>query len=232
MSRAPLTKERVLAKAMTIADRHGIAVLSMRKLAEELGVEAMSLYHHFASKDRILDGMVDAVFAEIELPRGAHWKIVMRRRAVSVRNVLSRHRWALGLMESRRNPGMATLQHHDAVIGTLRRGGFSIEMAAHAFSLLDSYIYGFAVQEHNLPFSSAEELQEVAGEIMEHLPVEELPHFAEMVEHALEPGYTYAKEFRFGLDLILDGLERLVTPPPGSRSRRSPRRAGRSRSAR
>jgi AcrR family transcriptional regulator len=228
VSRAPLTKERVLAKAITIADRRGIAVLSMRKLAEELKVEAMSLYHHFANKDQILAGMIDAVFAEIELPRAADWKTAMRRRAISAREVLSRHRWAVGLMDSPRNPGMATLRHHDAVIGALRGGGFTITMAAHAFSLLDSYIYGFVLQEQSLPFSNAEEMEAVAGEILEHLPTEELPYFSEMVEHALEPGYAYTKEFGFGLDLILDALERLVTAPSKRRSaRRRPARRSR-----
>src|SRR5688572_613925 len=134
----------------------------MRKLAEALGVEAMSLYHHVANKDRILDGMVDLVFGEIELPKSAGWKTAMRKRAFSAREALMRHRWALGLLESRKNPGPALLRHHDSVIGTLRRAGFSIAMAAHAFSVLDSYVYGFALQEANLPFTNTEELNELA----------------------------------------------------------------------
>jgi AcrR family transcriptional regulator len=208
-----LSRERVLRTAVDLADREGIATLSMRKLAEALGVEAMSLYHHVPNKDAILDGMVDVVFGEIELPRG-EWKAAMRRRAISSRQALLRHRWAVGLMDSRRNPGPATLRHHDAVIGCLREAGFSIAMAAHAFSVLDSYIYGFALQELNLPFSSTEELEEMADAILEHLPADEYPYFTEMVVgHALKPGYAYAKEFRFGLELILDGLERIREKP-------------------
>jgi AcrR family transcriptional regulator len=197
--------------AIQLADEGGVASLTMRKLAEELGVEAMSLYHHFANKDAILDGMVDFIFTEIELPaKEANWKTAMRRRAVSAREVLSRHPWAIGLLESRRNPGPALLRHHDAVIGNLRLGGFSIGMAAHAFSVLDSYIYGFALQELNLPFETSAELEEMAEDILRELPVDQFPHFTEMiVEHALKPGYSYANEFEFGLDLILEGLERI-----------------------
>src|SRR5262245_10718918 len=140
--RAPLSKERVLRAAVRMADEGGVASLTMRKLAEDLGVEAMSLYHHVANKNEILDGMVDLVCSEIDLPaRGADWKTAMRQRAISARAVLLRHPWAVGLMESRAHPGPATMQHHDAVIGSLRGAGFSIAMAAHAFSVLDSYIY-------------------------------------------------------------------------------------------
>jgi AcrR family transcriptional regulator len=209
--RVPLSKERVFRAAVLIADGGGVASLTMRKLAEELGVEAMSLYHHVANKSEILDGMVDAVFSEIELPAsGAGWKTAMRQRALSAREVLSRHPWAIGLMESRKNPGLATMRHHDAVLGSLRGAGFSIAVAAHAFSVLDSYVYGFLLQELNLPFKTSAELEEMAGSILQQLPADEYPHFTEMiVEHALKPGYSYANEFEFGLDLILDGLERV-----------------------
>ena len=154
--------------------------------------------------------MLDAIFEEIEIPVGTgDWKDAMRRRAHSARDVMLAHRWAIGLMESRVNPGPATLKHHDAVIGCLRAGGFSIALAAHAFSLLDSYIYGFVLQELNLPFTSSEELEVVAAGIMEMMPVDQYPHFTEMVVgHALKPGYSYANEFSYGLELILDGLER------------------------
>ncbi len=197
--------------AIALADSAGIESLTMRRLGRELGVEAMSLYNHVANKDEILDGMIDAIFSEIDLPSTeADWRPAMRRRAVSARAVLSRHPWAIGLMDSRRNPGPATLRHHDSVIGTLRRAGFSIAMAAHAFSALDSYIYGFALQESSLPFDSAEELAEVAEDIFRQLPADEYPYLTELaVEHALQPGYDYGSEFEFGLDLILDGLERL-----------------------
>ena len=210
--RAPLTRERVLAAAIDLADRDGIASLSMRKLAQELGVEAMSLYHHVASKDAILDGLIDLVFGEIDLPVGeADWKAAMRRRAVSAREVLRRHPWATGLMESRSTPGPATLRHHDAVLGILRNAGFPLELAAHAYSLLDSYIYGFALQETSLPFNTPEETAEVAQAMMAEFPADAYPHLTEIaVEHVLQPGYSYASEYLFGLDLILDGLERLA----------------------
>src|SRR5215212_7115039 len=206
--RARLTRERVMHAAVAFADERGIESLTMRKLGQALGVEAMSLYNHVANKDELLDGMVDIVFGEVGLPAGdVDWKTAMRRRAVSARHVLSRHRWAIGLMESRTSPGPATLRHHDAVIGCLRGAGFSVAMAAHAFSLLDSYIYGFALQEATLPFDTAEQTAEVAEMILSSLQPDEYPHLTELaVEHVLQPGYSYGNEFEFGLDLILDGL--------------------------
>ena len=162
-ARVPLNRDRVLHAAVAFADQHGVAALSMRKLGESLGVEAMSLYNHVANKSELLDGMVDLVFGEIGLPPiGADWKTAMRQRAVSARLVLSRHRWAIGLMESRASPGPATLRHHDAVIGSLRAADFPVEMTAHAFSVLDSYIYGFALQEASLPFAPGDETVERA----------------------------------------------------------------------
>ncbi len=208
--RIPLNKQRVLRAAVALADRGGVGSLSMRKLAHELGVEAMSLYHHVANKDGILNGIVDVVFSEIDLPSGeADWKAAMRQRAISVREALLRHPWATGLMESRSAPGPTTLRHHDAVLGILRNAGFSIELAAHAYSLLDSYIYGFALQEANLPFKTPEELTAVGETILGHLSADEYPHFTEMaVQHALQPGYDYGNEYLYGLDLILEGLDR------------------------
>jgi AcrR family transcriptional regulator len=210
--RLPLTRERVLAAAVALADRGGIGSLSMRKLAQELGVEAMSLYHHVANKDDILDGLVDVVFGEIDLPTGEEgWKAAMRRRAISAREALRRHPWATGLMESRPTPGAANLRHHDAVLGVLRGAGFSVELAAHAYSLLDSYIYGFALQEASLPFHTPEEAAQVAQAIMAQFPASEYPHLTEIaVDHVLQPGYDYGNEYLFGLDLILDGLERAL----------------------
>jgi AcrR family transcriptional regulator len=208
--RIPLSRQRVLRAAVALADRGGVGSLSMRKLAQELGVEAMSLYHHVANKDDILDGIVDVVFSEIDLPSGdADWRAAMRQRAVSARQALRRHPWATALMESRSTPGPANLRHHDAVLGVLRNAGFSVELAAHAYSLLDAYIYGFALQETSLPFSTPEETAEVAQAIMGQFPAEELPHLTEIaVEHVLRPGYDYGDEYAFGLDLILDGLDR------------------------
>lgn len=206
--RAPLSRERVVTAAMALADDKGAAGVTMRAIAARLGVEAMSLYNHVAGREDILDGMVDAVFGEIDLPTStAGWKEAMRARAVSSRTVLRRHPWAVGLMDSRSQPGPATLRHHDAVLGVLRAGGFSVVMAAHAFSVIDSYLYGFVVQELSLPFTSPAELDRIAGDILHDLPTDAYPHLAELItEHALRPGYDYADEFEFGLSLILDAL--------------------------
>jgi AcrR family transcriptional regulator len=219
-SRTPLTRQRVLRAAVALADRGGVGALSMRKLAQELGVEAMSLYHHVANKDDILDGIVDVVFAEIDLPTGeAGWRAAMRRRAISAREALRRHPWATGLMESRSTPGPANIRHHDAVLGVLRNAGFPIELAAHAYSLLDSYIYGFALQEASLPFHTPEETAEVAQTIMAEFPADEYPYLAEIAtDYVLQPGYDYGNEFLYGLDLILDGLARARDAAGGDRA--------------
>jgi AcrR family transcriptional regulator len=211
-SRAPLTRERVLQAALALADDSGIESLTMRKLGEAVGVEAMSLYNHVARKADLLDGLIDLVFSEIELPRAADsWQTAMRKRAIAIRAVLSRHRWAIGLMESRTSPGPATLRHHDAVLGCLRNAGFPVELAAHAYSALDSYIYGFALQERGLPFDHPGETSELAQAMMAQFPAGEYPHLAELtVEHVLQPGYDYSSEYEFGLDLIIDGLGRAM----------------------
>jgi len=209
-ARAPLSKDRVMSAAIKLADKGGIGSLSMRKLAQDLAVEAMSLYNHVQNKEDILNGMVDVVFSEIDMPSsGGGWAGAMRRRAVSARQALLRHPWAIGLMESRVQPGPATLRHHDAVLRSLRSAGFSVEMAAHAYSLLDSYIYGFTLNELALPFESSNKVAEVAGNIMREFAAGQYPYLAEMaVEHAMKPGYNYGDEFEFGLNLILDGLQR------------------------
>src|SRR5918999_946433 len=164
-SRVPLSKERVLHAAVALAARDGIESLTMRKLADDLGAGAMSLYHYVPNKEELLDGMVDIVFSEIELPStDVDWKTALRRRAISTRDTLNRHRWAVGLMESRRSPGPASFRLHNAVLGCLREGGFSIEMTIQAYSVLDAYIYGFALQEKSVPFESADESAEVAEE--------------------------------------------------------------------
>jgi AcrR family transcriptional regulator len=205
-----LNRERVLRAAVALADAGGIESLTMRKLGVELGVEAMSLYNHVANKSDLLDGMIDVVFGEIALPGGdPGWREAMRTRALSAREVLTRHRWAIGLMESRTSPGPATLRHHDTVIGVLRAAGFSVALTAHAYSALDSYIYGFAMQEPSLPFHGAEEAAAVTQAIMAQFAGGEYPHLTEIaVEHVMQPGYDYGDEFSYGLDLILDGLER------------------------
>jgi AcrR family transcriptional regulator len=211
--RAPLTRERVLRAAVALADTGGIDALTMRKLGQELQVEAMSLYNHVANKDDILDGIVDLVFSEIALPADeSDWKTAMRERAISAHEALLRHPWATSMMQSRTTPGPSTLRHHNAVLGSLRKAGFTIVMAAHAFSVIDGYVYGFALQQINLPLQSRQQVAEVGESILRQLG-SEYPHLAEMiVQHAMQPGYAYAEEFEFGLDLILDGLERLREP--------------------
>src|SRR5919112_4644626 len=154
--RAPLSKQRVLETAVALAQREGLESLTMRRIADELGVGAMTLYHYVPNKEALLDGMVDIVFGEIELPTtDVDWKTAMRRRALSTREVLNRHRWAVGLMESRRTPGPNSLRLHDAVLGVLRRAGFSVEDAIQAYSVQDAYLYGFALQEKSVPFNDA-----------------------------------------------------------------------------
>lgn len=208
-ARETLTRRRVLHAAVELADAGGMETLSMRKLGEAVGVEAMSLYNHVANKGDLIDGMVDLVFEEIDVPApGDDWRPAMRQRALSMRLALSRHRWAIGLMESRSTPGPATLRHHDAVLGCLRQGGFSLALTAHAVSVLDSYIYGFALQEKTLPFDTPQETAELAESIMSGFGDGQYPYLTEIATaHVMRPGYAYSDEFTFGLDLILDGLQ-------------------------
>lgn len=207
--RKRLSRERVLQTAIERADDAGLEALTMRNLADELEVAPMALYRHVADKDDLTDAMVDVVFGEIGLPpSGDHWRTAMRQRAIAVRDALLRHRWAIGLMESRRHPGPANLRHHDAVIGRLRAGGFSVELAAHAYSLLDSYIYGFALTKLHLPFDSSAEVGEMGEAMLQPFPVNEYPNLVEILtEHVMKPGYDYETEFEYGLDIVLEGLE-------------------------
>ena len=209
--RVPLSRELVLQTAIRLADQGGLESLSMRKLGQELGVEAMALYYHVANKDEVLDGIVDLVFSEIDLPStDADWKTAMRQRALSLRDALARHRWAIGMMESRRHPGPANLRHHDAVIGNLRAAGFDMEMVAHAYSLLDGYIYGFALTKMNLPFDRGDDVAERAQVMLEPFPLDEYPNLVAFIaEHAMQPGYDFGNEFEYGLEVILEGLERV-----------------------
>ncbi len=209
--RMPLTRERVLRTAVDLADAHGLESLSMRTLGRALGVEAMSLYNHVANKDDLLDGVADIVVGEIEVPEnGFDWKAAMRRRAISARAMLARHPWAGGLMESRTTPSPTRLRYPEAVVGSLRAAGFSVEMAVHAFFTLDSYIYGFAVQAQNLPSGTPEEIAGMAEGILGGLPAQEYPYLREVIEdYVMKTGYHYEDEFAFGLELILDGLERI-----------------------
>ena len=214
--RTPLNKTLVIAGAIELADEIGIDALTIRRLAAKLGVKPMSIYHHVANKDEILDGMVDVVFSEIDRPEtDTDWKAAIRGRAVSARTVLARHRWATPMMESRPTPGPETLSHHDTVIGCFRRAGFSIEMTAHAYALVDNYIYGFALQEASLPATGGEEIANLAETIIEPLPADDYPHLVELAtEYIMQPGYDFGNEFDFGLELILDGLEAAARPDP------------------
>ena len=182
----------------------------MRKLADALHVAPMALYRHVANRDDLIDAMIDVVFSEIEVPSPeVDWRTAMRRRGISLRDALLRHRWATGLMESRAHPGPANLGHHDAVLGNLRASGLSLELAAHAYSALDSSIYGFALTKMNLPFDASTDMSEMADRMLEPFPADTYPHLVEFItDHAMKPGYDYGGEFEYGLDLVLDGLER------------------------
>jgi AcrR family transcriptional regulator len=206
-----LSKQRVVAEAIRIADREGVHGLSMRRLAAELGAGAMSLYHYVASKDELLDEMIDVVFEEIELPpEESDWQVAMRRRASSARQVLARHPWAINLMESRMSPGPANLRHREAVTACLRKAGFSVVMTTHANWLLDSYVYGFALEESSLPFDTADELTEMTEDVyLPQLPPDQFPYLNESATALAAAGYVPAEEFGFGLDLILAALEPL-----------------------
>jgi AcrR family transcriptional regulator len=215
--RLPLSREKLLECALDLADESGIAALTIRSLAQSMGTRPMSLYYYVANKDEILDGIVDLVFSEIELPSpSGDWREEMQRRAHGVRAALKRHPWAVGLLESRSSPGDATLRHHDATLGTLRAAGFSVQMTAHAYALLDSYIYGFALQEAALPFDGRDTAAEITAPIVERFSTGQYPHMMEIAaEHVLKPGYDFGDEFDFGLTLILDGLSRSVPVTDG-----------------
>lgn len=181
----------------------------MRRLARELGVEAASLYHYVSGKDEILDGLVELVSAEIELPpRPDGWRPAVRQRAQNTRAVLRRHPWAVASMASRTTPGPATLRLLEAGIRCFREGGFSVEKAAHAISTVDSYVHGFVLQEVNLPFRNESELAAMTGAIMDQFPKADFPYLFELtIEHVLQPGYSYGNEFDTGLEIVLDGIQ-------------------------
>jgi AcrR family transcriptional regulator len=209
-ARSPLSRERVLAAAVELADANGIESITMRKVGEALGVEAMSLYNHVANKGDLLDGMVDVVFSEIELPSGddVGWREAMRVRCASARQVLARHPWAIGLMNSSTSPGAANLGHHDAVLGVLIGAGLSLPLAGHAFAVLDSYTYGFALQEGTIPLAGAEQIADLATEILGVHTADAYPNMAAFTTgYVLHGAYDFADEFDWGLDLVLDGLE-------------------------
>lgn len=245
VKREPLSRDRVLAAAVRIADIDGLAALTMRSLAQELSVKPMSLYYYVRNKEEILDGIVDWVFAEIEPPEaGSESRAEVRRRAVSARAALARHPWALALMETRANPGPATLRHHDAMLGTLRAAGFSLSMTAHAYAIIDAYVYGFALQEASLPFEGGESAADVAGSIMQGFASGDYPHLVEFaIKHLLQAwlrlwsavhlwpgpdpgcvGCTFGggrplRELRTGFLAVGVRFRRRVSEPPPSRLR-------------
>ncbi len=212
-TRKPLSTARVLQAAVDLADKGGLEAFSMRALAQELGVVPMALYKHVANKEELLDGMVDIVFGEIEPPSAdLDWRSAMRRRAISTRAALKRHSWAVGMMESRR-PGPANLQNHNAVMGCLRKAGFPFKLAIHAYSLQDAYIYGFALQERDTGFETPNSAGKAARSRAQTIAsaLENYPYLAEIATKLPHSGYDNAAEFAWGLELILEGLERLRT---------------------
>jgi AcrR family transcriptional regulator len=201
-----VSREQVLDAALALADESGLAAVTMASVGARLGVEAMSLYRHIGNKEEMLDGLVDRVFAEIEVPADASdWREVLRRRAVSSHDALTRHPWAIGLMESRAQPGPATLGHHDAMLALLFRAGFDGRSAVRVYNLLDSYIYGFALQEATLPFSSQEEMASLSEQMLAAM-ADAYPNLAAVQRDLVGSGFVYADEFEAGLDIILDAL--------------------------
>jgi AcrR family transcriptional regulator len=210
-TRIPLNRDRVLTAAVALADDGGLESLTMRRLAQELGVVPMALYKHVANRQAVVDGMIDIVFAELELPdaTGSDWKTAMRRRALSVRAALLRHRWAVGLMESRENPGPPNRRHHNATMGCLREAGFSLRDAVHVFSALDSYVYGFALQQKTLPFDTPQESREVVERVGRRIDPDAYPYLIEVTTEIAKSGFSYDEEFEIGLDALLAGLTTL-----------------------
>lgn len=204
--RPRLSRQQVLDVALALADEGGLPAVTMAAVGGRLGVEAMSLYRHVGNKEEMLDGLVDRVFAEIEVPADARqWREALRRRAVSARAALRRHPWAIGLMESRSQPGPATLGHHDAMVAVLFRAGFDGRGATRVYNLLDSYVYGFALQEATLPFASPEEMASQSAEMLAAV-ADLYPHLAAVQRELVASGFDYADEFEAGLDIILDAL--------------------------
>jgi len=214
---ARLSRDQVLRAALSLADADGLEAVTMQRVARAVGAEPMSLYRHVRNKDDLLDGLIDLVYEEIRAPvNDEPWLDAMRRRAVSARDVLRRHPWAVGLMESRRRPGPANLAHHDAVVANLSSAGFTAAQATRAYNVVDSYVYGFAIQEVTLPVASAEELAEMGPEIMEQYADGRYPHLEAVAAELIASGFEYGDEFEPGLDLILDALERAYAPSAGA----------------
>lgn len=209
--RPRLNQAAVLRAGVVLADAVGIDGFTMRTLAQELGVVPMALYKHVANKQELLDGMVDLVWGEVTAPDAAQgWKPALRERAVSLRNALVRHRWAVGLMEAHGRPGPENLQQHNALLGCLRESGFSFRSAVHVTSLLDAYIYGFALQQKTLSFETPEESGQAAAATRDGMPEDvaaRYPYLLEVVGELAMEGYDYDAEFETGLDVLLDGVD-------------------------
>ena len=206
--RAPLTRDKVLRAALRMADERGLEELSMRKLAQTLKVEAMSLYNHVANKEQILDGLVELVVSEIDLPElGGDWRREMNARACSAHAVLMRHPWATMLLVARMNIGPNMLRYIDATIGCLREAGFSYPMADHAWNALDAYIYGFTLQKLNFPLEPSE-YASAAQQFLPLIPVEQFPYMHGMSLEVIAGRHDGMHQLELGIDLLLDGLER------------------------
>ncbi len=210
-----LSRARVVQAAIDLADREGIEALTVRALADALGTKPMSLYHYVDGKDAVLGEMVEEVFRQISAPEDAlPWKQAVRGRCLSAREVLSRHQWAVPLMESRSEPGPETLQHHEAMLATFARGGLPLPLMAHAYAVLDAFVYGFAMQEANLSVQGGEGSAELAAEISADFDPDQFPHLVRLTaEHVMQPGYAFGDSFEYGLDILLDGIEAAI---PGS----------------
>ena len=208
-SPAPLSRERILQVALRLADEGGLEALSMRRVAQELGVKAMSLYNHVTNKDDLIDGIVDRVVGDIELPRfDLDWKTAMRQRALSAHEVLLQHPWAVMAIMSRINVGPAMLRYVDTTIGCLREAGFSWEMVDHAWNAIDNHIYGFTLQELNFPIESSEYAKTADG-FISHIPPDQYPYMHQLSLCIIDGSYDGLHDFEFGLNFILDGLDRL-----------------------
>ncbi len=226
--RTPLTRERVLDAAITLIDERGIDALSMRKLGQELGVEAMSLYNHVAGKDDLLDGIRDVVVAKITLPAlDTEWKPALRSMAVSAHQVLQPHAWAGALWNRPGMPGAARMRYMEAMLRCLRTAGFPIEPAYAAYHVIDNYIVGVTVQQASFTFT-ADELPDLAAELLSQAPEADYPFLVEHVRQHLD-GSTHPSSFEFGLDLLLDGLERMHPRPVSGLAAAPPAALGRSR---
>lgn len=207
-----LSRETIVDAAVTLTDKIGLGALTMRKLAAALGTAPMTIYYHVPAKEQLIELMVDRVFEEIEAPPPEEkWKEAIRKRCISARRVLNRHSWAAPLMESRGSPGPANLAHHEAVFRSFRTAGFSVSLAAHAYAVLDSYVFGFAFEEATLPGLAEDTFTPIVSGIAEQLDGGGYPYLAEVArDHVLKPGYDFGASFEFGLDMLLDGLERAL----------------------